>query len=70
MIMSNHFDNLLSQLKNCPRQQWTETLINGITQQMKDSNNPATQELAQELQSVRTQIVQSYQQQQASAASV
>jgi hypothetical protein len=63
-MASNHFENVVSDIQKSPQNQRTEKLIDGIAQQMQQSGNTQTQQLGQELQSVKPQLVRACQQQQ------
>jgi hypothetical protein len=62
-MASNNFSDLISQVQKSPQNQRTEKLIDGIAQQMQQSGNAQTQQLGQELQSVKSQLVRACQQQ-------
>jgi hypothetical protein len=55
---------VISQVQKSPQNQRTEKLIDGIAQQMQQSGNAQTQQLGQELQSAKSQLVKACQQQQ------
>jgi hypothetical protein len=63
-MASNNFANVISQVQQAPQNQRTEKLIDGIAQQMQQSGNAQTQQLGQELQSAKSQLVRACQQQQ------
>jgi hypothetical protein len=63
-MASNNFENVVSQVQQAPQNQRTEKLIDGIAQQMQQSGNAQTQQLGQELQSAKSQLVRACQQQQ------
>jgi hypothetical protein len=63
-MASNHFSDVISQVQQSPQNQRTEKLIDGIAQQMQQSGNAQTQQLGQELQSAKPQLVRACQQQQ------
>jgi hypothetical protein len=63
-MASNHFENVVSDIQKSPQNQRTEKLIDGIAQQMQQSGNTQTQQLGQELQSAKSQLVRACQQQQ------
>ena len=63
-MASNPFSDVVSQVQQSPQNQRTEKLIDGIAQQMQQSGNAQTQQLGQELQSVKSQLVKACQQQQ------
>jgi hypothetical protein len=62
-MASNHFSDVVSQVQQSPQNQRTEKLIDGIAQQMQQSGNAQAQQLGQELQSVKSQLVKAVQQQ-------
>ena len=62
--MASNFSDVISQVQKSPQNQRTEKLIDGIAQQMQQSGNTQTQQLGQELQSVKPQLVRACQQQQ------
>ena len=59
---SNPFSDVVSQVQQSPQNQRTEKLIDGIAQQMQQSGNSQAQQLGQELQSVKSQLVRAVQQ--------
>jgi len=61
-MASNPFSNVVSQVQQSPQNQRTEKLIDGIAQQMQQSGNSQAQQLGQELQSVKSQLVRAVQQ--------
>ena len=61
-MASNPFSDVVSQVQQSPQNQRTEKLIDGIAQQMQQSGNAQTQQLGQELQSVKSQLVKAVQQ--------
>ena len=61
--MASNFSDVISQVQQSPQNQRTEKLIDGIVQQMQQSGNAQTQQLGQELQSVKSQLVGACQQQ-------
>jgi hypothetical protein len=63
-MASDNFSNVISQVQQAPQNQRTEKLIDGIAQQMQQSGNAQTQQLGQELQSAKSQLVKACQQQQ------
>ena len=63
-MAQNHFDNVIEKVEQAPQNQRVSTLIDGICQQMQQSNNGPTQQLGQELQQKKTQLVRATQQQQ------
>ena len=62
--MASNFADVISQVQQSPQNQRTEKLIDGIAQQMQQSGNVQTQQLGQELQSAKSQLVRACQQQQ------
>jgi hypothetical protein len=62
-MVSNPFSDVVSQVQQSPQNQRTEKLIDGIAQQMQQSGNSQAQQLGQELQSVKSQLVKAVQQQ-------
>ena len=62
--MASNFADVISQVQKSPQNQRTEKLIDGIAQQMQQSGNAQTQQLGQELKSVKSQLVKACQQQQ------
>jgi hypothetical protein len=61
-MASNPFSDVVSQVQQSPQNQRTEKLIDGIAQQMQQSGNSQAQQLGQELQSVKSQLVRVVQQ--------
>lgn len=64
-VSNNHFSGLHQQLQKAPQSQRVQALINGIATQMEqipESDNTTIQQLAEELQNVKTQLAQSCQQ--------
>jgi hypothetical protein len=61
-MASNPFSDVVSQAQQSPQNQRTEKLIDGIAQQMQQSGNSQAQQLGQELQSVKSQLVKAVQQ--------
>jgi hypothetical protein len=61
--MASNFSDVISQVQKSPQNQRTEKLIDGIAQQMQQSGNAHSQQLGQELQSVKSQLVRACQQQ-------
>ena len=55
--MTNRFSGTAQQIEKAPHNQRTEVLIDSIAQQMQQSGDPATRQLATELQSVKPQLV-------------
>ena len=62
--MGNHFMNLPKQVQSAPAGQKTDTLVNGIAQQLQQSSNQDIQQMGEELQSLRGQLVTASQPQQ------
>jgi hypothetical protein len=62
--MASNFADVISQVQKSPQNQRTEKLIDGIAQQMQQSENAQTQQFGQELQSAKSQLVRACQQQQ------
>jgi hypothetical protein len=62
-MASNPFSDVISEVQKSPQNQRTEKLIDGIAQQMQQSGNTQAQQLGQELQSVKSQLVRACQQQ-------
>ena len=62
-MASNPFSDVVSQVQQSPQNQRTEKLIDGIAQQMQQSGNAQAQQLGQDLQSVKSQLVRAVQQQ-------
>ena len=62
-MASNPFSDVVSQVQQSPQNQRTEKLIDGIAQQMQQSGNSQAQQLGQEPQSVKSQLVKACQQQ-------
>ena len=61
-MASNPFSDVVSQVQQSPQNQRTEKLIDGIAQQMQQSGNSQAQQLGQDLQSVKSQLVKAVQQ--------
>jgi hypothetical protein len=62
-MASNPFTDVISEVQKSPQNQRTEKLIDGIAQQMQQSGNAQAQQLGQELQSAKSQLVRACQQQ-------
>ena len=60
--MANHFDNVVNEVEQTPQNQRPSKLIDGIAQQMQQSSNPQTQQLGQELQQAKPNLVKALQQ--------
>jgi hypothetical protein len=61
-MAQNHFSDVVNQVQQTPQNQRTERLIDGIAQQMQQSGNQQTQQLGQELQQVKPQLIKALQQ--------
>jgi hypothetical protein len=61
-MAQNHFSDIVNQVQQTPQNQRTERLIDGIAQQMQQSGNQQTQQLGQELQQVKPQLIKALQQ--------
>jgi hypothetical protein len=61
-MAQNHFSDVVNQVQQTPQNQRTERLIDGIAQQMQQSGNQQTQQLGQELQQVKPQLLKAMQQ--------
>ena len=61
-MAQNHFSDMVNQVQQTPQNQRTERLIDGIAQQMQQSGNQQTQQLGQELQQVKPQLIKALQQ--------
>jgi len=61
-MAQNHFSDVVNQVQQTPQNQRTERLIDGIAQQMQQSGNQQTQQLGQELQQVKPQLIRALQQ--------
>jgi hypothetical protein len=61
-VAQNHFSDVVNQVQQTPQNQRTERLIDGIAQQMQQSGNQQTQQLGQELQQVKPQLIKALQQ--------
>ena len=59
----NHFESVVGEVESAPPNKRTDQLIQGIVQQMTQSGNQQTQQLGQELNQVRPQLVRACQQQ-------
>jgi hypothetical protein len=62
MTETNHFSQTISAVERAPTNQKASKLIDSIAQQMTGSNDPQTQQLGQELASVKSQLLQACQQ--------
>jgi hypothetical protein len=61
-MAQNHFSDVVNQVQQTPQNQRTERLIDGIAQQMQQSGNQQTEQLGQELQQVKPQLIKALQQ--------
>jgi hypothetical protein len=61
-MAQNHFSDVVNQVQQTPQNQRTERLIDGIAQQMQQSGNQQTQQLGQELQQAKPQLIKALQQ--------
>ena len=61
-MAQNHFTDVVNQVQQTPQNQRTERLIDGIAQQMQLSGNQQTQQLGQELQQAKPQLIKALQQ--------
>jgi hypothetical protein len=61
-MAQNHFSDMVNQVQQTPQNQRPERLIDGIAQQMQQSENQQTQQLGQELQQVKPQLIKALQQ--------
>jgi hypothetical protein len=61
-MAQNHFSDVVDQVQQTPQNQRSERLIEGIAQQMQQSGNQQTQQLGQELQQVKPQLIKALQQ--------
>lgn len=61
-MAQNHFSDVVTQVQQTPQNQRTERLIDGIAQQMQQSGNQQTQQLGQELQQAKPQLIKALQQ--------
>jgi hypothetical protein len=61
-MAQNHFSDVVNEVQQTPQNKRTERLIDGIAQQMQQSGNQQTQQLGQELQQVKPQLVKALQQ--------
>lgn len=60
--MTNHFNEVVTEVKQSPKNQKFDTLIQGIAQQMQGSGNAEIIQYGQELQQVKAQLVSALQQ--------
>ena len=61
-MAQNQFSDVVNQVQQSPPNQRTERLIDGIAQQMQQSGNQQTQQLGQELQQAKPQLIKALQQ--------
>ena len=61
-MAQNQFSDVVNQVQQSPQNQRTERLIDGIAQQMQQSANQQTQQLGQELQQAKPQLIKALQQ--------
>jgi hypothetical protein len=61
-MAQNHFSDVVNQVQQTPQNQRTERLIDGIAQQMQQSGNQQTQQLGQELEQAKPQLIKALQQ--------
>jgi hypothetical protein len=61
-MAQNHFSDVVNQVQQSPQNQRTERLIDGIAQQMQQSASQQTQQLGQELQQAKPQLIKALQQ--------
>jgi hypothetical protein len=61
-MAQNHFSDVVNQVQQTPQNQRTERLIDGIAQQMQQSGNQQIQQLGQELQQAKPQLIKALQQ--------
>jgi hypothetical protein len=61
-MAQNHFSDVVNQVQQTPQNQRTERLIDGIAQQMQQLGNQQTQQLGQELQQAKPQLIKALQQ--------
>lgn len=59
---SNHFANVIDEVESAPKASRPDKVISGIAKQMTQSSNPQIQQLGQELQQVKSQLVSALQQ--------
>jgi hypothetical protein len=61
-MAQNTFSDVVNQVQQSPQNKRTERLIDGIAQQMQQSGNQQAQQLGQELQQVKPQLIKALQQ--------
>ena len=61
-MAQNSFSEVVNQVQKTPQNQRTERLIDGIAEQMQQSGNQQTQQLGQELQQAKPQLIKALQQ--------
>jgi hypothetical protein len=61
-MAQNTFSDVVNQVQQSPQNKRTERLIDGIAQQMQQSGSQQAQELGQELQQVKPQLIKALQQ--------
>jgi hypothetical protein len=62
MVERCTFSDVVNQVQQSPQDKRTERLIDGIAQQMQQSGSQQTQQLGQELQQVKPQLIKALQQ--------
>ena len=61
-MAQNQFSDVVNQVQQSPQNQRTERLIDGIAQQMQQSGSQQAQQLGQELQQAKPQLIKALQQ--------
>jgi hypothetical protein len=61
-MAQNSFNDVVNQVQQSPQNQRTERLIDGIAQQMQQSGSQQAQQLGQELQQAKPQLIKALQQ--------
>jgi hypothetical protein len=61
-MAQNPFNDVANQVQKSPQNQRTERLIDGIAQQMQQSGSQQAQQLGQELQQAKPQLIKALQQ--------
>ena len=61
-MSQNPFNDVVNQVQQSPQNQRTERLIDGIAQQMQQSGSQQAQQLGQELQQAKPQLIRALQQ--------
>ena len=61
-MSQNTFSDVVNQVQQSPQNKRTERLIDGIAQQMQQSGNQQTQQMGQELQQAKPQLIKALQQ--------